>query len=282
MIDTTLHLPAPAKLNLFLHITGRRADGYHQLQTVFQLIDACDWLTFTAQHDAALRFDSAFVLDPASNLVLRAARLLQQHSQTPYGCQIHLDKRLPVGGGIGGGSSDAATTLLALNHLWQLDYSIEELAQLGLQLGADVPVFVRGRNAWAEGVGEQLTVVDLPQTRYLVLQPDCFISTGDLFSQEILTRDTAITTFAAYRSLPDSFGNDCESVARQLFAPVAEALDYLAQFGQARLTGTGACVFLAIDSSIDAQQLLHNAPCAGFICLSLDQSPVHQQLGIAV
>lgn len=277
-----LRLPAPAKLNLFLHITGRRADGYHDLQTIFQLIDRCDWLEFYPTPTAELSFDSTFVLDPADNLILRAAQLLQQHSGTRHGCQIRLDKQLPVGGGVGGGSSDAATTLLGLNHLWQLGYSLPQLAQLGLQLGADVPVFVCGHNAWAEGVGESIHPIDLPETDYIVLKPDCFISTSALFSQQLLTRDTPVTTFAAYQSQPALFGNNFEHIARRLYPAVAEALDYLSAFGHARLTGTGACVFIAVTPAMNAQQILDEAPCMGFICHSLNQSPVHQQLGLSV
>ena len=277
-----IRLPAPAKLNLFLHITARRGDGYHALQTIFQLIDRCDWLEFQTTPDAVLSFVSDFSLDPTDNLILRAAHLLQQHSGTTQGCQIRLDKQLPVGGGVGGGSSDAATTLLGLNHLWQLGYSLPQLAQLGLQLGADVPVFIYGHTAWAEGVGESITPIDLPESDYLVLKPDCFISTGALFSQQLLTRDTPITTFAAYQSQPALFGNNFEPIARQLYPAVAEALDYLSAFGQARLTGTGACVFMAVTAAINSQQILDNAPCTGFICQGLDQSPVHQQLGLLV
>lgn len=277
-----IRLPAPAKLNLFLHITARRGDGYHALQTIFQLIDRCDWLEFQTTPDAVLSFVSDFSLDPTDNLILRAAHLLQQHSGTTQGCQIRLDKQLPVGGGVGGGSSDAATTLLGLNHLWQLGYSLPQLAQLGLQLGADVPVFIYGHTAWAEGVGESITPIDLPESDYLVLKPDCFISTGALFSQQLLTRDTPITTFAAYQSQPALFGNNFEPVARQLYPAVAEALDYLSAFGCARLTGTGACVFIAVTPAINAQHILDNAPCTGFICRSLSQSPVHQQLALSV
>ena len=277
-----LRLPAPAKLNLFLHITGRRSDGYHNLQTIFQLIDCCDWLEFTPSATAEIDFISDFSLDPAHNLVLRAAKLLQQHSGTRQGAQIRLEKNLPVGGGVGGGSSDAATTLIGLNHMWQLNYSLDDLAQLGLQLGADVPVFIWGRNAWAEGVGESITRLDLPKIDYIVLKPDCFISTSTLFSQQLLTRDTPVTTFAAYQSQPALFGNNFEPIARQLYPAVAEALDYLSAFGQARLTGTGACVFMAVTAAINSQQILDNAPCTGFICRGLDQSPVHQQLGLSV
>lgn len=280
MTDPVLRLPAPAKLNLFLHITGRRPDGYHTLQTLFQLVDWCDWLTFERSNNTDIVLDSALDVPPEYNLIVRAARLLQQQHGLTYGVRIHLNKQLPMGGGIGGGSSDAATTLLALNHLWDLRFSIDQLAQLGLQLGADVPVFVRGRNAWAEGVGEHLTPVNLTPKRYIILKPDCFISTSDLFSQDLLTRNTPVTTFAAYQSRPELFGNDCESVAKRLFAPVAQALDYLQHFGTARLTGTGACVFMALDDHIDTATLLRNAPCHGWIAHSVDRSPVHVQLGL--
>lgn len=276
----SLRLPAPAKLNLFLHITGRRADGYHQLQTIFQLIDRCDWLTFDARNDGQITLSSRMDVPHEDNLIVKAAKRLQQHTGCQQGANITLEKYLPMGGGIGGGSSDAATTLLALNHLWQTGLNIDQLAALGLKLGADVPVFVRGRNAWAEGVGEQLTAIDLPQKRYIVLKPDCFIGTSDLFSQETLTRNTPITTFAAYRSQPALCRNDCEPVAKVLFSPVAEALAYLNAFGSARLTGTGACVFMPLNASIDAKQLLANAPCDGFLAHSLDVSPVHTQLGL--
>lgn len=281
-MSNRIRLPAPAKLNLFLHITGRRADGYHELQTIFQLIDRCDWLEFQTTTDGLVSFESEFLLDPHDNLILRAAHLLQQQSGTTHGCHIRLDKQLPVGGGVGGGSSDAATTLLGLNYLWQLGYSLSELAQLGLQLGADVPIFVCGHNAWADGVGETLIPIHLPKSDYIVLKPDCFISTGTLFSQQLLTRDTPITTFAAYQSQPALFGNNFEPVARQLYPAVAEALDYLSAFGQARLTGTGACVFIAVTPAMNPQKIVDNAPCMGFVCRSLSQSPVHQQIGLSV
>lgn len=280
MITIPLRLPAPAKLNLFLHITGRRVDGYHELQTIFQLIDLCDWLTFEPTLTPDIELISTLNVPSGQNLIVRAAQLLQPYQTQPHGVRITLDKYLPMGGGIGGGSSDAATTLLALNQLWQLNLSIDQLAHLSLQLGADVPVFVRGHNAWADGIGERLSPVQLPQKRYAILKPDCFIGTSDLFSQETLTRNTPVTTFAAYQSQPELFSNDCEPVARQLFSPVAQALDYLQQFGSARLTGTGACVFVALDDNINTAMLLANAPCQGWIANSLPISPVHTQLGL--
>lgn len=280
-MSVTLRLPAPAKLNLFLHITGRRADGYHELQTLFQLIDWHDGLAFTPRPDAAVQLhDPASGVPAAQNLILRAAALLRPHAQSYTGVDIHLQKNLPMGGGIGGGSSDAATTLLALNQLWHCGLDLPRLARLGLQLGADVPVFVQGRNAWAEGVGEALQPVDLPPQTYVVLKPDCFISTGDLFSQETLTRDTPKTTFAAYRLHPDVFRNDCEPVARALFPAVNEALCYLSRFGSPRLTGTGACVFLPVLDDSVGQEVVKNAPCPGQVVHSLDRSPVHAQLGL--
>lgn len=273
-----LRLPAPAKINLFLHITGRRANGYHELQTIFQLIDLCDWLEFAPRTDGQLILHSDLDVPPEHNLIIRAARALQQATDCTHGADIWLDKHLPMGGGIGGGSSDAATTLLGLNHLWQTGCSIDQLASLGLSLGADVPVFVRGQNAWAEGVGEQLTPVSLPATDYILLKPDCFISTGELFSKESLTRDSAITTFAAYQVQPSTFGNNFEPLAKMMYPAVAQALDYLSAFGQPRLTGTGACVFMPVDTSVDVAQILAQAPCQGWLCQSLDQSPVHQLL----
>lgn len=273
-----LRLPAPAKINLFLHITGRRANGYHELQTIFQLIDLCDWLEFVPRTDGQLILHSDLDVPPEQNLIIRAAQALQQTTHCSLGADIWLDKHLPMGGGIGGGSSDAATTLLGLNHLWQTHCSIDQLASLGLNLGADIPVFVRGQNAWAEGIGEQLIPVDLPQTDYILLKPDCFISTGEFFSKESLTRDSAITTFAAYQVQPSTFGNNFEPLAKMLYPAVAQALDYLSAFGQPRLTGTGACVFMSVDASLDVVQILAQAPCQGWFCRSLDQSPVHRLL----
>jgi 4-diphosphocytidyl-2-C-methyl-D-erythritol kinase len=280
MTPTVLRLPAPAKLNLFLHITGRRPNGYHELQTIFQLVDLCDWLTFETTGHPHIDLISEVDIPHEHNLIMRAARLLQQPQPHRQGIRITLDKRLPMGGGMGGGSSDAATTLLALNHLWQLGLNIDQLADLALQLGADVPVFVRGHHAWAEGIGEQLTRIELPQKRYAILKPDCFIGTSDLFSQETLTRNTPVTTFAAYQSQPELFSNDCEPVARRLFPPVAQALDYLQRFGDARLTGTGACVFVALDDTINTTALLDHAPCQGWIANSVQVSPVHAQIGL--
>lgn len=270
---------SPAKLNLFLHITGQREDGYHNLQTIFQLVDVYDFITFDTDH-ADLHINQVNEVDPNDNLILKAAQLLQQRTGYTGGCHITLDKHIPVGGGMGGGSSDAATTLLVLNQLWNTGLNLTQLAELGLQLGADVPIFILGQNAWAEGIGEQLSAVVLPETDYIVLKPDCFISTKQLFSQESLTKNTAKTTFAAYQQNPAQFVNNFEAIAKKLYPEVAQALAYLQQFGQAYLTGTGACVFLPVHAEHDIPAILRDAPCQSFFCHGLAQSPVHQQLGL--
>lgn len=276
-----LTLPAPAKLNLFLHVTGRRADGYHTLQTLFQLLDHSDTLSFDARSDNTITLTPELAGVPSEqNLIVRAARLLQAHSGCSLGANIRLDKQLPMGGGIGGGSSDAATTLLGLNALWQLGLSIDTLAQLGLTLGADVPVFVRGRSAWAEGVGEQLQPVDLPTRNYLILVPACAVSTAEIFSSEALTRDTSAIKIAAFRE--QGGRNDCEPVVRELYPEVAFALDWLSRFAPARMTGTGACVFAAFDDRATAENILAQRPTGygGFVATGVNLSPLHRALNI--
>lgn len=254
---------APAKLNLFLHITGRRADGYHELQTLFQLLDYGDELSFDPlpNGDLSLHAEgptaSAMPLD--DNLILQAAELLRQEAMDPMlGAAISIGKRLPAGAGLGGGSSDAAATLLALNELWQLDLSEAQLCELGVKLGADVPVFLRGRSAWAEGVGEILTPVELPDAFFLVATPPCFVSTKEVFSQENLTRNSPAIKMADF--LAGRSRNDCEAVTRALYPAVAEALDWLDQFTEARMTGTGASVFARCESRAEAEQLLSKLP----------------------
>lgn len=278
---TALTLPAPAKLNLFLHVTGRRADGYHTLQTLFQLLDHGDTLSFDARSDNTITLTPELAGVPTEqNLIVRAARLLQAHSGCSRGANIRLDKRLPLGGGIGGGSSDAATTLLGLNALWQLGLSIDTLAQLGLTLGADVPVFVRGRSAWAEGVGEALQPIDLPTRNYLILVPPCAVSTAEIFSSEALTRDTSAIKIAAFRE--QGGRNDCEPVVRELYPEVAFALDWLSRFAPARMTGTGACVFAAFDDRATAESILAQRPAGygGFVATGVNLSPLHRALNI--
>jgi len=280
MYDATdLTLTSPAKLNLFLHITGQREDGYHNLQTLFQLLDFGDEIYFTRRTDDKLTLSPAMPGVPhEDNLIIRAARLLQQASHCTLGADIQIDKRLPMGGGIGGGSSNAATTLLALNHLWGTQLSIEQLAKLGAQLGADVPVFIAGNSAFAEGVGEQLQPMKLPERWFVVLAPNCHVSTAKIFCHKDLTRDTPIIKVAA---IPEQGRhNDCQPLVREIFPEVDEALNWLSQHGVARMTGTGACVFSAFDSKAEAKAILELAPdnLKGFIALGVNRSICHRQL----
>ena len=241
-VSAELSLPAPAKLNLMLHIVGRRADGYHLLETVFQFLDYADTLHFSARDDGQIILHST--IDGVAhddNLIVRAARLLQTESQSKLGADIWLDKKLPVGGGIGGGSSNAATTLVGLNHLWQTQLSLEKLAELGLSLGADVPVFVLGRAAFAQGIGEKLEPVDLAEPWYLVAVPPVSISTAKIFSDPCLTRDTPVTNMRTV--LKQSGHNDCQAVVEKRYPEVRNALILLNKFVEARLTGTGSCIF---------------------------------------
>lgn len=272
--------PAPAKLNLFLHITGRRADGYHLLQTVFQFIDLCDTLEFHPRADGEIHCPALEEVAPADNLVVRAARLLQQHSGTRQGVAIKIAKQIPVGGGLGGGSSNAATALLALNRLWHLDLSVDTLAQLGLQLGADVPVFVRGCAAWAEGVGEQLTCLDnLPEPWYLVVHPDCHVATGEIFSDPELPRAMEPVVAEDFRA--GRTGNACEAVVTRLYPMIRHALAWLGNYGEARLTGTGACIFAAFPDPILACQVLDALPdddWRGWVVKGLNRSPLQDAL----
>ena len=269
-----MNVSCPAKLNLFLHITGRRTDGYHLLQTVFQLIDYCDTLQITPRSDDALHFTcSEPSLAGDDNLVLRAARALREATGTEYGADLHLVKRIPAGAGLGGGSSDAASALLGLNRLWQTGLDEDALAAIGLRLGADVPLFVRGHSAWAEGVGETLIPVDLPPRFFLVITPDCHVSTAEIFSHQELTRNTTAIKMAAF--LDGHTRNDCENVVRSLYPPVDEALKWLHPFAPARMTGTGASVFAAFDSAEQAQALLGRLPqgMKGFVARGLSVRP---------
>lgn len=269
---STLALLSPAKLNLFLHVTGRREDGYHTLQTVFQLLDWGDSMHFTADRSGQVRLDMPGIALPAGdNLILRAARLLQRDD---LGASIVCDKRIPMGGGLGGGSSNAATTLLALNHLWQLGLEQAELQALGAHLGADVPVFVAGRSAWAEGVGEQLTPLSLPRAWYLVIKPSCAVPTGEIFSDHELTRDTSPITIAAF--FQGVHRNDCEPVVVARYPEVGDALRWLQGFAEARLTGTGACIFAAFASQHEAIAVQAKVPArwASFTAPGVDVSPV--------
>lgn len=281
-----LSLLSPAKLNLMLHINGRRDDGYHLLQTVFQLLDYGDTLHFTRRSDTTITLNPAIAgVAEADNLIIRAAKLLQPFCTQPQGVDIVLEKILPMGGGIGGGSSNAATTLLALNQLWQLQLPLSQLAELGLTLGADIPVFIKGKTAWAEGVGEQLQAIDIPETCYLVIKPDCEVSTAEIFSHKELTRDTAPITIAAF--FEQGICNDCEAVVRKLYPPVDFAFNWLNKqtltTAPARLTGTGCCVFTTVHDTTLAQQILQQLPkgMTGFIANGVSTSPTHQALNLS-
>ncbi len=269
-----IRVPSPAKLNLFLHITGRRDDGYHELQTIFQLIDLSDWLEFTQTDDLQISIDGLNSVDLEHNLIYKATQILKPYAQKITGLSIRVEKNIPMGAGLGGGSSNAATTLIVVNQLWQCGLSIEQLAKLGVKLGADVPIFVYGRNAWAEGIGEQLTFIDLEQKKYIVLKPDCFISTQLLFSQKTLTRNTKTSTFCAYQLTPFNFGNNFEPLARSLYPEVNEAMQYLDQFGIAKLTGTGACVFTEVTSDMNIDEILAHSPCKAYLVNGLNESPL--------
>ncbi|MGM0983811.1 MAG: 4-(cytidine 5'-diphospho)-2-C-methyl-D-erythritol kinase [Pseudomonadota bacterium] len=282
-LSEALVLPAPAKLNRLLHITGRRADGYHELQTLFQFLDIGDTLTLCSREDGAIRLAPRLPgVETEDNLVLRAARLLQVASGCRLGADIHLDKHLPLGGGLGGGSSDAATTLLGLDALWGLGLSPERLAELGLSLGADVPVFVHGHAAWAEGVGERLTPVELDTPWFVVIHPGMTVSTPAVFGAPQLTRHTPPITMArALQGGAASWTNDCEPTVRALYPKVARVLDWLASRAPAMLTGTGACVFGRLGSEAQVDRLLAEVPegWQAFKARGLNRSPLHAALG---
>lgn len=260
------HCPAPAKLNLFLHVTGRRADGYHLLQSVFQLIDFADQLDFdVSADDAIVRVTDVPGVPPESDLIVRAARLLQNAARarglSVPGARIAIDKRLPMGGGLGGGSSDAATTLIVLNALWQTGFTRLELMELGVTLGADVPFFLLGQNAFVEGIGERLTPLTTPEIWFVVIHPGVSVPTPVIFSAPDLTRDTKAVKILDFSDSPISFGrNDLQVVAARAFPPVADALKWLSDFGEARMTGSGACVFVALETEQLVDQVLQRVP----------------------
>ncbi|MCS2154567.1 4-(cytidine 5'-diphospho)-2-C-methyl-D-erythritol kinase [Scandinavium goeteborgense] len=273
--------PSPAKLNLFLYITGQRADGYHTLQTLFQFLDYGDTITIDVRHDGELRLLTPVDGVPnEENLIVRAARMLMraaaESGRLPEGAgaDIRIDKRLPMGGGLGGGSSNAATVLVALNHLWRCGLSVDELATMGLTLGADVPVFVRGHAAFAEGVGEVLTPVTVPEKWYLVAHPGVSIPTPVIFSDPELPRNSPHRSIETL--LKCEFSNDCEVIARKRFRKVDAALSWLLEYAPSRLTGTGACVFAEFDTESAARQVLEQAPewLQGFIARGVNISPL--------
>ncbi len=275
--------PAPAKINRFLHITGRRADGYHELQTVFQFLDYSDRLWFEPLPDKVIELSGGLPgVAVEDDLVFRAACALQTLTGYPGGVHITLDKRLTAGGGLGGGSSDAATTLVALNHLWQLGLDEDRLAELGLQLGADVPVFVRGRAAWAEGVGERLTPLDALDTPwFLVLDPALSVSTAEIFSDPQLTRNTRPLKIPAF--LSGAGVNDLQAVVVRQYPEVANALNWLSKYRPARMTGSGACVFAAFPEETSARAVLEQlpAPWTGFVARGCNRSPLLERLARA-
>ncbi|MEI7189742.1 4-(cytidine 5'-diphospho)-2-C-methyl-D-erythritol kinase [Dickeya dianthicola] len=275
--------PSPAKLNLFLYITGRRPDGYHNLQTLFQFLDYGDTLTITPRQDQQIVLLTPLPGVPdEQNLVVRAARQLQAYCQQaglPFaGADIAVDKRLPMGGGLGGGSSNAATVLVALNQLWHSQIPVDALAALGLELGADVPVFVHGHAAFAEGVGERLTPVSPPEKWYLVIHPGVSIPTPLIFADPDLTRDTPVRPLS--QLLTQTFRNDCEAVARKRFRKVEERLLWLLEYAPSRLTGTGACVFAEFDTESAARQVLNRVPegLQGFVARGVNVSPLQRRL----
>ncbi|AVN22952.1 4-(cytidine 5'-diphospho)-2-C-methyl-D-erythritol kinase [Acinetobacter pittii] len=270
-----IRVPSPAKLNLFLHITGRRENGYHELQTIFQLIDLYDWMTFTPTLGEEIKIDGLSEVRAEENLIYRAAQILKPHAKKFCGLHIKIEKNIPMGAGLGGGSSNAATTLIVLNQLWECGLKQEQLADYGVKLGADVPIFIYGKNAWAEGIGEHLSFIDLDQKQFIILKPDCFISTQLLFSQKTLTRDSKTTKFCAYQLEPSNFGNNFEPLARQLYPEVEEAMQYLDQFGQAKLTGTGACVFIEVTNEMNIDEILKYSPCKSYLVNSLNESPLN-------
>ena len=290
--------PAPAKINLFLHVLGRRADGYHDLQTLFQFLDLCDELAFTLNREGRIRrvgTDVAWSED--QDLAVRAARLLRETAGVRRGVDIAISKRIPAGSGLGGGSSDAATTLVALDRLWDLGIGIERLAELGRRLGADVPVFVRGRAAWAEGVGDRLHPVLLEEPRYALLVPPCRVSTAEIFSALTLTRHRAPLKMSDFisdgwpenargpsiRSLLERSVNDCEAVTRKRYPQVEGAMERLVRFGRPRMTGTGGAVFvpLAGEDAEEGESLLPRLPAGwrGFVCRGVNRSPLIARAG---
>ena len=271
--------PAPAKINHFLHVTGRRADGYHLLQTVFQFLDLADSLTFTATADGRIRCLRNYQqVEEQDDLVIRAAKLLQELGDSTMGAEISVDKRIPIGGGLGGGSSDAATTLVALNCLWGTGLTTDEIAETGLRLGADVPVFVRGFAAWGEGVGEQLEPVELEENWYLLIYPNRPVATEQVFSAPALERTTPNVTLNDF--LQGKCRNVCEPVVRQICPEVDAALDWLNARAQARLSGTGASIFAAFADRDRAVRILRELPAKwqGFVARGCNRSPLMARL----
>ena len=276
---------APAKINLFLHIVGQRVDGYHLLQTVFRLLDFYDRIYLKPTSDGIIkRVNEVNNVPEAQDLCVRAAKLLQQHTHCKCGVEILVEKHIPMGGGLGGGSSDAATVLMALNKLWQLNLSNEELRSLGLQLGADVPFFIFGTNAWAEGVGEELHEIALKPAYYVVLNPNVHVSTAQIFANKQLTKNAIPKTMSGFSGMANSatgnvsieYINHLEKIVCQDYPPVQNCLTWLKQFGDARMSGSGASVFLEVTSEQIAMDIYSKKPNEfdGFVAQGLDQHPI--------
>ena len=274
------HFKAPAKINLFLHITGQRADGYHTLQSAFQLLNFSDVIGLKPTRDGKVKRVTQLVNVPEQeDLCVRAALALQKATGCSQGVEIKIEKHIPMGGGLGGGSSDAATVLLALNHLWALNLSREQLIEVGLKLGADVPIFIFGQSAWAEGIGEILTPLTLPPQPYVVLTPQVHVSTAQIFAHSRLTKDTKPLKIADFSNSTYSnlFRNDLEKVVCEKFSAVAATIKWLNQYGEARMTGSGASVFVAIDSLAKANEIFAQKPIntQGFVANSLQKHPLY-------
>lgn len=277
-MNTFSYYPAPAKLNLMLHITGRRQDGYHNLQTVFQFLDYCDQIGFKSRDDGQIRrVNSVNNVSEDQDLVVRAARLLAAKMNDCPGVDLSVNKRIPMGGGLGGGSSDAATTLVALNMLWSLGLDKKNLMDMGLSLGADVPIFIAGHAAWAEGVGEELIDIQLPEPWFVVIDPHCHVSTAEIFSHSDLTRNSPVTTIADF--LSGGGRNDCENLVRKIYPEVDAALNWLARFAAPAMTGTGGCVFASFDNEADALAVLKKLPenFSGFVAQGVNKSPLYNE-----
>ena len=280
-MNESLELRSPAKLNLMLNITGRREDGYHLLETVFQFVDLCDHLRFVVTDSSdVLSVEGNSSVAAPEDILLRAAELLHARFKVRKGVNINVDKCIPIGGGLGGGSSNAATCLLALNRLWGLELSLEQLAEIGLELGADVPVFIHGRAAWATGIGEVLETIDLEEPIYLVIDPKIEVSSAKIFGAQELTRNNDPLTIRAF--LRGSGSNVCEPVVRKWYPGVGEAIDWLGQYANAKMSGTGACVFAAFDSHEQAETVKSKVPkrWIAHIAKAMNRNPVHQQLGL--
>ena len=276
---STLTLPSPAKINLFLRITGQRPDGYHNLQTLFQLLDFGDTLSFTSNFSGEITLDFKIDNIPTKdNLIFRAALILQEHVNGKNGCSISLNKKLPMGAGLGGGSSNAATALIGLNSLWECGLPINKLAELGRQLGADVPVFVHGESAFGEGIGDILTPIDLPERWFLVVTPDCHVPTAKIFSNPQLTRNSSPIKIRALSG--EQYRNDCQSVVLKLYPAVQQVLEWMENFAAPLMTGTGASVFCSFDNQLEADKVFSQVPkqWQAFVAKGVNRSPLHQQM----